>query len=179
MLYRRATDQDYDGIVLLQDQYLYRNLTVEQRQDGFLSVQFSKQQFVSMNMDGVVVVAEDGGCIVGYTCASTPVLNQSFDLPALMMEQLETIACDTGMLADCRYLISGPSCVDAGYRGRGVYAALKATIVEILPSNIDRLVTFISSNNPRSLMAAQKVGFEQMSTFCSGSKTFVILSKLV
>ena len=66
---RRASPGDYAGIIELQAANFLANLTVEEREGGFLSAQFTLSQIVAMADDLGILVARDGNRMAGYLCA--------------------------------------------------------------------------------------------------------------
>ena len=87
VLFRRLTDEDYAGILALQEANLFDNLSTEARQDGFLSARFSREQLLQMDRDVGVLVARDVERVVGYLCASGVELNRQFPLLVAMIER--------------------------------------------------------------------------------------------
>lgn len=179
MIVRRASEKDYPGIVSLQERNIRENLSLEQRKDGFLSVRFSQQQFADMNADGLVVVCEDHSYIAGYTCASTPSFNREFEVPNQMMAALTNIEHQQHKLSDYRYVVTGPSCIDVHYRGKGIYAALKRRMIELLPAEIEMLITFVSGDNKRSSQAISRQGYRRVGFFMCDNRQFRIYCKPV
>jgi hypothetical protein len=66
----RAITSDYTGILDLQSRCLASNLTPEEREDGFLSAEFSLVHIADMASDLGIVVVRVAKRIVGYMCAS-------------------------------------------------------------------------------------------------------------
>lgn len=182
--YRRASGQDFDGIVSLQNLYLEANLDTEQKQDGFLSGQFTSEQFRLMDLDGGVVVAVTGegdlgnaaGAVKAYLCASSVAFNTSFALPRAMIESFPHAIYHERPLSEQNLLIAGPICVDSDYRGQGVVRELYRTLFALVPKLYEIVVVFVSLDNPRSISAHAKLGMNEVSTFCFNEKEYVIMA---
>lgn len=180
--YRRASGQDFDGIVSLQNLYLEANLDTEQKQDGFLSGQFTSEQFRLMDLDGGVVVAVAGdesnaaGEVKAYLCASSQAFNMPFALPRAMIESFPQAIFHDRPLSEQNLLIAGPICVDSDYRGQGVVRELYRTLFALVPKLYEIVVVFVSLDNPRSISAHAKLGMNEVSTFCFNEREYVIMA---
>ncbi len=49
MFFQKASSEDFQGILDLQHKNFIHNLTDSEKKDGFLSVEFTKEQFETMN----------------------------------------------------------------------------------------------------------------------------------
>jgi hypothetical protein len=180
--YRRARGQDFENIVTLQNLYLEANLGTEQKQDGFLSGQFTSEQFRLMDLDGGVVVAVAGdesnaaSEVKAYLCASSQAFNMSFALPRAMIESFPQATYKGRPLSEQNLLIAGPVCVDSAYRGQGVVGELYSTLFALVPNLYEVVVVFVSLDNPRSISAHAKLGMNEVSTFCFNEKEYVIMA---
>jgi L-amino acid N-acyltransferase YncA len=153
MLFRRATDRDYPGIVALQDANLFENLSEEARQEGFLSARFSVEQFGRMNRDAAIVVAEEAGQIIGYACSAGVDDSRRYPILAAMMETFGRTTFLGTSLTDAKVCIYGPVCVDRKSRGQGVFRQLIRTLKEELAGRYETAAAFIAKSNVRSLSA--------------------------
>ena len=189
--YRRASGQDFDNIVNLQNLNLEANLDSEQKQNGFLSGQFSAAQFRLIDSDGGVVVAvaaagddcntsgnpdDTSGEVKAYLCASSVAFNMSFALPRAMIESFPQAIYQDRPLSEQKVLIAGPVCVDSAYRGQGVVGELYRTLFTLVPKSYEAAVVFVSLDNPRSISAHVKLGMNQVSKFCFNEKEYVIMA---
>ena len=68
-------------------------------------------------------------------------------------------------------------CIAQGYRGQGIFPALYDAMRQRLLSltKYDCIVTAVSTQNPRSLRAHAKVGFESIHQFVDHGHEWVIL----
>jgi L-amino acid N-acyltransferase YncA len=153
MLFHRATDADYAGMLQLQEANLFDNLSPEERKDGFLMARFSAEQFADMNRNAAIVVAEDGGRVAGYACCADIEYSRQFPLLTTMIGSFRRTSFLGTPLADSRACIYGPVCVDRASRGKGVFRKLIAVVKEELAGKFDVAVAFIAKSNSRSLAA--------------------------
>jgi L-amino acid N-acyltransferase YncA len=153
MNFRRVAQRDYPGILALQEANQFDNLTPEQRRDGFLMARFSAEQLAQMNRDAAIVIAEDGGRLVGYACCAGVEFSRSFPILAAMIATFRRTTYLGNAIADTRACIYGPVCVDRAYRGRGVFRGLIGKVKEELAGQYDVAAAFIAKTNARSLAA--------------------------
>ena len=153
MIFRHLTSSDLPGILALQEANLSENLSDDQRKDGFLSARFSVEQFEQMDRDAAVVVAENGGRVIGYACCSSIEYSRQFPLLAAMIGTFRQVDYLGTALADWRSTIYGPVCVDREWRGRGGLRGLFATVRTELAGRFDVAAAFIAKANARSLAA--------------------------
>lgn len=177
MNFYKATDSDYQGIINLQTKNLIINLTDAEKEDGFLSVEFTKAQFQTMNDTTGIIVCKDKEAICGYLCTSLPEFNKSFSLPTAMIELYPQLTYKKKTMDKYSSAVIGPWCIDHKYRGEGVYIKMWNALNENLPGDIHLLTTFISTKNPRSFNAAKKVGMEEVTKFKFNKHAYWLLAK--
>ena len=71
ILYRKATLIDFEGILRLQHQNLLTNLTGEDLSQGFLSMEFTREQLHKVNSELGIFVAVQDKLVIGYLMAET------------------------------------------------------------------------------------------------------------
>lgn len=179
MLYRRAVHEDLDQLVELQNQNLRSKLSEDEQRDGFLSAGFTSKQFGEFNDNLAVVVGEDEGVLVGFLVTSTPEHNLSHALPAQMISRYPNLNFRGRALTAYKSLIAGPVCVAKEHRGKGIFEGMYEALPRILPEKIELAVTLVSTENPRSLRAHEKVGLERVDLFHFNNREFQILAKLL
>eukprot|EP01132_Coremiostelium_polycephalum_P019916 gene19916-23680_t len=131
-----TTDQHFKQILQLQQQNLYNRLSVEQQgEQGFDQV-------------------------IGYSLAMTS--GMKYILPSLipMFEQFERMDYKGKPLSAYRFMVGGQVCVHPLFRGKGLLEKLYQQSRDRLPAGYELCVTEISTRNPKSLKAHEKMGFE-------------------
>jgi hypothetical protein len=179
IIYRRATDADYAGMVQLQEENLRMNLSDVEAADGFLSLRYTEGMFRRVNDELAIVVAVAGGMVVGYLCAKCfpyavefPVLKALIDHMAGMEIGGVTISAETAF-------VYGPVCVSRAMRGTGVPAGMWAALQRLVPGCRKVAVLFIADANKRSLRAHEKLGMTHCGMFVQDGKRFHALAALV
>jgi predicted N-acetyltransferase YhbS len=176
-VFRRLSDEDYAGVLALQEANLSDNLSAPARGEGFLSARFSREQFARMDRDVGVLVARDAERVVGYLCASGVELNQQFPLLAAMIERYGEVSFQGRALADQKTFVYGPVCVDRSYRGRGVLRGLFRSLQHALSGRFDAGVAFVAEDNQRSLAAhIAGLGMQDVGEFEFKDKRYRILA---
>ncbi|MFA6210499.1 MAG: hypothetical protein WCT03_12735 [Candidatus Obscuribacterales bacterium] len=178
--YRRARDLDFEQIVHLQNLYLEANLNTDQKQDGFLSGQFTTDQFCQIDADGAVVVAyeqtDDGSDVKAFLCASSPAFNLPFALPRAMIESFPQAIFEGKPLSQQAVLVAGPVCVDVSCRGKGLVRELYRAISGVVPDLYEVVVVFVSVANLRSINAHKNLGMSVVSGFSFNEKEYVTMA---
>jgi hypothetical protein len=175
MEYRRAKNRDYTQMVALQEANLVSNLSVDEKQDGFLSRTFSAEELKEMNEDLCIVVGVDDGTVKGLLATGTTEYNSQFDLPSAMIARYHQVAFKEKPLADWVSFVAGPVVVDKSARGTGAFRGLYDELFRILPAEFQLAVTLISTVNGRSLSAHEKIGYQRVDGFTWNGREFVIL----
>lgn len=176
MEFKKATDADLQGILELQHENFAGNLTDQERQDGFLSVEFNQAQFKQMNDESAIIVCKDDGQIHGYICTSPLAFNLAFALPAAMIAMFPQCDYNGKPLDQYHSIMAGPWCVEREYRGKNVFIDMWNALGGILPKEVELITTFISADNPRSLHAAKKIQMNEVTIFQHNGKAFILLA---
>ncbi len=176
MDFEKATSADIQGILELQRKNLIHNLTDAEKKDGFLSVEFTQQQFETMNNQSGIIVGKENGVIYGYLCTSTLEFNKLFALPSAMIALYPALTYKEKSLDQYHSVIVGPWCIERESRGKKIFVNMWNALHKIIINDIELLTTFISVDNVRSLAAAKKVGMEEVATFRFNNHEFSLLA---
>lgn len=154
--YRRASAADYVQILDLQSANYVGNLTEAERQQGFLSAQFTAEQTALIAEDLGTTVALVGGQIAGFVCAFRKEFPTGSPVIAQMLSSYDTLRFEDRPLSSFASYIYGPVCIARAYRGRGLLRGLYETQRSGLAGKFDIGVAFVSRSNPHSLSAHTK-----------------------
>lgn len=172
----RLRAADLTGVVTLQDANLHDALDAAQRDEGFLSARFDAAQFVRMDRDIAVIVAEEAGRVVGYLCASGIAFNQDIPLLATMIAAFPRTDFLGRSLSSQRSFIYGPVCVAQAHRGAGVLRGMYDRLRDQLAGDYDAGVLFIAKSNGRSMSAHHKLDCTIVGEFRHDDKAYWILA---
>jgi hypothetical protein len=161
-----TTDDELEQIVQLSYKNLRTRISEEQRkQQGFITWNYSFQLLKQMNDQCAHVIVKDKGNVVGYALVALKEASIFHKDLNAMMNHLETLQYENKLLQQCKFYVMGQICVDGAYRSKGVFQMLYMHHKKSFEHNFDFVVTEISTNNPRSMRAHEKVGFKTIHNY--------------
>lgn len=160
------TTADLQGILTLQQQNLSCNLPPHvQREQGFVTLQYTLDQMQKMHALGPSVIAKDGEHVVGYAITATPGVRPFIPELETLFEMLDTIQYKGKPLSEHAYYVVGQVCVADGYRGLGLFDRMYQHHRDVYSHQFQLFITDISVRNTRSLRAHERVGFQVVHQF--------------
>jgi hypothetical protein len=164
--YRKAVPADIEGILRLQHENLLSLLPEEERPQGFLSIEFTREQIRTVNDDLGIFVAVQGKTVMGYLMAESVEFAVQSPLIAFMLKRLKDVCLEARPISSFSLFIYGPVCIDKEARGQGVLEGLFRVMRESLKNNYEVAIAFVSNRNPRSLHAhTAKLGMSVVDEF--------------
>ena len=151
--YRRARPEDYSAILQLQDANFIANLSAEEREEGFLSAQFSAEQTAQIAEDLGTMVALVDHRVGGFLCAFRKEFDTGSPVIAKMLNSYDRLRFDGRPLSAFRSYIYGPVCIAREHRRRGLLRGLYEAQKADLAGQFEVGVAFVARNNPHSLSA--------------------------
>jgi predicted GNAT superfamily acetyltransferase len=151
--FRRAVRVDYPAIVRLNEENFIDNLSVEEREQGFLSARFTLTQTAQIAEDLGTMVAVVNDRVAGFLCAFSKEFNTGSPVVAKMLESYDRLRIEGRPLNAFKSYIYGPVCVGREYRGRGMLRGLYEAQKKDLAGQFEIGVAFVSRDNPHSLSA--------------------------
>jgi predicted GNAT superfamily acetyltransferase len=151
--YRRAHPGDYPEILDLQSANFIANLTAEERNQGFLSAQFTPEQIARIAEDLGTTVAVVGGQVAGFLCAFRKEFETGSPVIAKMLEAYDRLNLEERPLSAFKSYIYGPVCIGREYRRRGLLRGLYDAQKRDLAGQFEIGVAFVSRDNLHSLSA--------------------------
>ena len=176
ILFRKATPADFEGILRLQHQNLFSNLTGADLSQGFLTIEFTREQLHSISSELGIFVAVQGKVVVGYLMAETAEFAVGSPLISNMLKRLKDVVFD-GVTLSCCFFVYGPVCIDRQSRGQGILEGLFEIMKEALGDDYDVGIAFVSLSNPRSFQAhTAKLGMRVIDEFEFGGERYRTLA---
>jgi len=160
----------------LNQQNLKQNLSIaKQKQEGFVSWLYSIELLKKMHELAPSIIIKENDRVVAY--ALTTLVETSSFHPELqtMFDNLQKVNYKNKPLFSCRFYCMGQICVAEAYRGKGLVNLLYQQHKKEFSSQYDFILTEISVNNPRSLKAQQKTGFEIIYTYADASDEWQVV----
>jgi hypothetical protein len=177
IVFRRAKARDYSAILRLQSANYIGNLSEGERNEGFLSAEFTQEQIAQMVNDLGIAVAVESDILAGYLCAFRNEFNHGSPVLAKMFDSYNHVQFEGKPLAACHSYVYGPACVDRSYRGRGLLRGLYEAQKKDLAGRFEVGVAFVSRNNPHSLQAhVDGLGMTEVADFQVKDNIYVILA---
>lgn len=174
--YRKALPADFEGILRLQHQNLLTTLKGEDLSQGFLSIEFTREQLHKVNNELGIFVAVQDKTVIGYLMAETAEFAIGSPLIAHMLRRLNNIVIDDITLSCC-FFVYGPVCIERQYRGQGILEGLFGIMKETLRADYDVGIAFVSQQNLRSHQAhTAKLGMRVIDEFKFGGERYHTLA---
>jgi hypothetical protein len=163
---RPANPSVIPGILALQSRNLLSNLNEAEQKNGFVTTAFTIAQIEALLANGGVFVAveisvdDQSETVIGYALAGSWSFFAQWPIFPFMLARLP--ALDLGgrlpfnVINEANSFQYGPVCVDAAYRGLGVFPRLFETMRLGICERYPIGVTFINRLNPHSYHAHMK-----------------------
>jgi RimJ/RimL family protein N-acetyltransferase len=158
--------KELDQIADLSRENLVTNISAETKaKEGFVTWQYSADALRALHAIAPSVIVTDGKIVAGYALTLTHASALIYPPMRHSLEHISSLEYRDRKVGDSRFYLMGQICVGAAYRGRGVVEQLYRYHHDHFSPRFDLLATEISTSNPRSLRAHQKVGFEVINTY--------------
>lgn len=174
---RIARIQDIDGVIALQDKYLYPNLTDEEREKGFVTVPFTFEQIAEVvKNDGLFIGTDENDKVISYAFTGKWKFFDQWEIFKYMVCRTSEVKYLDQIISIDNSFIYGPVCIHEDYRGEGVlnamFEAMRIHHKELYPI----AVTFINKANVISeKVHTRKIGGELIGEFEYHDNTYVEL----
>jgi hypothetical protein len=166
MITRIANELDISGILELQAQNLYTNLSESERAEGFVTTPFTATQIKTLLAEMGVFVIEQESKIAGYAFAGTWDFFSQWPIFLYMVSRFPQLQLQGTPLTVRNTYQYGPVCIDHTLRGSGAFPQLFETMRSSFTTRFPIGVTFINQANPRSLAAhTRKLDLEIIDEF--------------
>ena len=160
-----TSEEEFAGIIELSKANLVSNLPAETKaKEGFVTWVYTKEALQALHAVIPSVIVKDGDTVVGYALSLSPACVDVYPPMAGTHKKVSAISYKGIPLGRQRVYYCGQICVSEGYRGQGLVNMLYQFHRKHFGNQFDRLVTEISTANPRSLKAHQKIGFQVIET---------------
>ncbi len=133
-----------------------------------MTAEYTLEFLGAMHAVAPSIVATDAGEVVGYALVSERTLGMSHPLLRSLFEATDALTRDGTSMRDVRYAVCGQLCVAKSHRGLGLVDRMYGCFRDTYAGRWDALVTDVVIENPRSLRAHARVGFEVVSTIPYG-----------
>jgi hypothetical protein len=174
---RTAIESDLDGILDLQSQNLYPNLSPAELNNGFVTTPFTPDLLRQLIVQTGVLVAEADGKIVGYLLAGDWNFFSQWEIFRVMISHLPKLNFQGQEITIDNSFQYGPVCVDRSLRGGDILPQLFAKMRMNFASKFPIGITFINKLNQRSFAAhTRKLDLEIIDEFEFNHHSFYTLA---
>lgn len=176
IVFRRFCPDDLPEIMRIQQANQPSNLSRTEQADGFLSAEFSPEQFARMHNEIPMVVADCGSRLGGYMCGCSLASGATVPLLAHMAALFPETFYRSKSIDGYKAFIYGPVCVDRPLRGKGILEGLFRKFKSLLAGQYEIGILFVSLDNPRSLKAhTHKLSMCKLCDFSFGGRNYGLL----
>lgn len=162
-----ATSADIPGVLALQEKYLFRNMTEEERKLGFVTTPFTPQQIEDiLKENGLFVAKNEEGKVVAYIFAASWKYFEQWEIFNYMVSRFPKLQFQAKEITTQNSFQYGPVCIDKNYRGQGLLNRLFEEMRLEFSKKYPISITFINKINLISTAAhTRKLGWEIIDEF--------------
>ena len=158
---------DIVGVLALQEKYLYKNLTVSERKNGFVTTPFTTDQIAQIiQQNGLFIAENEHQSIIAYVFAGSWEYFGQWEIFKFMVSRFPTLSFKQTKITTANSFQYGPVCIDETYRGTGLLSSIFEEMRIEFQKNYPFAVTFINRINLVSTKAhTKKLGWEIIDEF--------------
>lgn len=157
----QSTAEEILQIKSLQTKNIKTNLTdEEQKNEGFLTASYTIEFLTLMNKHYPAILAKDEDQVVGYALVASSAIQGTHELLDDLIQHCDQVVYKGRQLFEVPYAIVGQLCVAKAYRGQRIVQKLYNHFRFCMENRFLCCITDVDQNNPRSLKAHLKSGFE-------------------
>lgn len=166
---RVTSRAELEGVLALQAANLRERLAPEvAAREGFVTAEYTLELLERMHAIEPSVIAKDGERVVAYALVTDRGIRGTHPLLDDLFAVVERSELHGRPMRERDYVLCGQLCVAYGYRGQALASRLYGCFRAELARRYDCLVTDVARDNPRSLRAHLKSGFEVFATLGYG-----------
>ena len=171
-----GVETDIEGVLSLQEKYLFRNMTEVERKRGFVTTPFSVKQIEEiLKQNGLFVAVNDKDEIIAYTFAADWMYFEQWAIFNHMVSRFPHISFHGNEVSTKNTFQYGPICIDIPFRGIGVMELIIEKMrIEFL-KRFPISLTFINQINDVSTRAHKKIGWEIVDRFDFNNNKYIAL----
>ena len=175
---RIGNKSDINGVLSLQEKYLFRNLSEIERESGFVTTPFTVPQLEEIiKQNGIFVAENEKHEIVAYAFAGSWKYFEQWEIFNYMVSRFPQLSFNGNEITTQNSFQYGPVCIEKDYRGQGVlnliFEEMRIEFLKKYPLSI----TFINKVNAISTRAhTKKLGWEIIDEFQFNNNTYLGLA---
>ena len=175
---RIATQQDIKEVLSLQEKYLFRNLSAEDRQNGFVTTPFTISQIEEILQENGLFIAENEQKeVVAYAFAGSWKYFEQWEIFNFMTSRFPNLNFRGNEITITNSFQYGPICIASEYRGTRLLNNLFEEMRLEFSKKYPISVTFINKVNIVSEIAhTKKLGWEIIDEFEFNNNSYIGLA---
>ncbi|MEJ1221679.1 GNAT family acetyltransferase [Sediminicola sp. 1XM1-17] len=169
---------DIIGVLELQELNLFKNLTFEELQHGFVTTPFTQKQIEDIiSQDGLFVGLDEHQKVIAYVFAGDWSYFSQWDIFNKMTGRFYNLSFQNIPITTENSFQYGPICIHKDHRGRGIINQIFETMRLIFVDKYPISVTFINKLNKVSEHAhIQKLGWKVVDEFSYNGNAYSALA---
>ena len=161
-----ADFSDIEATLMLHQKYHVDSILPEDREDGFLTTSFTKEQLKELIEEEGLFLVKEGDEVLAYVMAGSWEFWSQWEIFRIMVDDLEKLEYLGVQLSTENSYQYGSICIDKSLRGSGILEKLFNFSRAIMNLKYPILVTFINKKNSRSFAAHhRKIGLDILKEF--------------
>ena len=170
------SNEDLNQILHLQSLNLPKHISRKEKiKEGFVTVQHTFDQLSLLNTPYPHIIAKHNNSLVGYALVMLSENRSKIPVLVPFFDRLDAIDYHGKPLSELNYFVMGQVCIAKPFRGLGVFQGLYLKMKREMKDAYSIVVTSVSTSNPRSIKAHEKVGFIQLDHFRDITDDWVIV----
>ncbi|MCX7546597.1 GNAT family acetyltransferase [Xanthomarina sp. F1114] len=175
---RIGRKEDINGILSLQEKYLFKNLNKIERQEGFVTTPFTANQIEEIiEQNGVFISLNEKNKLIAYAFAGSWTYFEQWEIFNFMVSRFPKLSFHGQKITTENSFQYGPVCIDKKYRGKGllnlIFEEMRVEFLKKHPISI----TFINKVNVISEKAhTKKLGWEIIDEFEFNNNSYIALA---
>lgn len=158
---RLAKKSDIDAIQKLNSKYLITHLTDAQKQNGFIRIEYDREDLLQIIVNKEIVIATNEEEIIGYYLVGRKSNKTTLDY----QRKKALTLFDTHAIPFDKIGYGCQVCLDEHYRSFGLSKAMMVELKKLLVEKYDYLLSTISADNKVSLQNSTKIGWQLIDEF--------------
>lgn len=175
---RIGNNQDINGVLALQEKYLFRNLSEAERKNGFVTTPFTVSQIKEIiKQNGLFIAENEEAEIIAYVFAGSWPYFEQWEIFNFMVSRFPSLTFNGKEITTENSFQYGPICIDMDYRGTGLLNQIFEEMRLEFLKNYPISITFINKVNEISEMAhTQKLNWVIIDEFEFNSNFYIGLA---
>ena len=175
---RLGNSSDIFGVLELQEENLYKNLSEEELKGGFVTTPFTAHQIEEIiEQHGLYVCVNEQESVIAYVFAGSWDYFSQWEIFNVITSRFPKLSFGNDPITTNNSFQYGPICIQKDYRGQGIINEIFETMRLVFVDKYPLSITFINNINVISKRAhTNKLGWEVIDTFEFNNNTYIALA---